>query len=227
MRSETIERINKFGKVGNIVTLIAKIICIVGLVGCLIATIVCTVFPENFVNIKIDTAAEVAVNMNVIDMKLSDDAASKIASEITENVSVDGGEVTSVVIEDNTITLDATGENISFGLKDIAGITFAATVTLATMLVTLFFIGVLCKAFAKCETPFEENVIKKMNNLAISVVPMVVFSYVTEVVANYVMSGDLNLSIDFTAILVILVLFMLVHIFKYGAVLQQESDETL
>jgi len=227
MRSETIERINKFGKVGNIVALIAKVICIVGLVGCLIATIVCTVFPENFVDIKIDTAAEVAVDMNVIDVKLSDDVASKIASEITENVSVDGGEVTSVVIENNTITLDTTGENISFSLKDVAGITLAATATLVAMLVTLFFIGALCKAFAKCETPFEENVIRKMNNLAISVIPMVVFSYVTEVVANYVMSGDVNLSIDFTAILVILVLFMLVHIFKYGAVLQQESDETL
>jgi len=43
------------------------------------------------------------------------------------------------------------------------------------------------------------------------------------------MSGGIHLifSIDLGVVLVVLIVLVLVSIFKYGAVLQQESDETL
>jgi len=37
----------------------------------------------------------------------------------------------------------------------------------------------------------------------------------------------ITFGIDFGVVLIILIVFALVYIFKYGAVLQQESDETL
>ena len=38
---------------------------------------------------------------------------------------------------------------------------------------------------------------------------------------------ELGISIDIKVVLVIILIFVLVYIFKYGAVLQRESDETL
>ena len=38
---------------------------------------------------------------------------------------------------------------------------------------------------------------------------------------------QLNLGIDLGMVLVIVIIFVITYIFKYGAVLQQESDETL
>ena len=97
-------------------------------------------------------------------------------------------------------------------------------------LVTLFFVGALCKAFRYCESPFEENVIKKMQNLAISLIPWTIISSIAEsFVTNLLNVGrfEFGIGVDFNVVLVIALIFVLVYIFKYGAVLQRESDETL
>jgi hypothetical protein len=86
----------------------------------------------------------------------------------------------------------------------------------------------LCKAFAKCNSPFDEEVIKKMRLFAISLIPWSVFSMLGNYMIAY-MSGSpkVNLSINIAVVFTIVVIFALTYIFRYGAVLQQESDETL
>jgi hypothetical protein len=93
----------------------------------------------------------------------------------------------------------------------------------------LCFASSLCKAFRDCETPFEDNVIKKMQNLAYSLIPWVFVSAATDSVVSSLTTNmvAITFGIDFGVVLIILIVFALVYIFKYGAVLQQESDETL
>ena len=106
---------------------------------------------------------------------------------------------------------------------------FGGRCHLALTLVTLYFVGALCKAFRYCESPFEETVTKKMQNLAFSLIPWAFFSSITEMVAQGSFTGKMELSvgIDLNMVLIIVLIFALVYIFKYGAVLQRESDETL
>ena len=44
---------------------------------------------------------------------------------------------------------------------------------------------------------------------------------------NYMIGGKFEMSFNMTRIIVIAVVFILVIIFKYGAELQRQSDETL
>ena len=68
-----------------------------------------------------------------------------------------------------------------------------------------------------------------MQNLAISLIPWTIVSSVSDsVVASYLQGGlQFQFNLDLSVALVVLIVFILVYIFKYGAILQQESDETL
>ena len=77
------------------------------------------------------------------------------------------------------------------------------------------------------------KLIKKVESyiyLAISLIPWTIISSMAEsFVANLLNVGsfEFGISVDFNVVLVIVLIFVLVYIFKYGAVLQRESDETL
>ncbi len=75
----------------------------------------------------------------------------------------------------------------------------------------------------------EKNVIKKMQYFAYSLVPWAVVSMISDSIRESILNNKLSVmfSIDLGVVLIVLVVLLLVHIFKYGAVLQQESDETL
>ena len=121
-------------------------------------------------------------------------------------------------------------ETITMNLSILPMVFLAGASNVIMTLVTLFFVGFLCKAFRYCESPFEENVIKKMQNLAISLIPWTIISSIADnFITNLINVGnfELGISIDIKVVLVIILIFVLVYIFKYGAVLQRESDETL
>ncbi|MDE6087635.1 MAG: hypothetical protein K2G25_04550, partial [Oscillospiraceae bacterium] len=65
-----------------------------------------------------------------------------------------------------------------------------------------------------CETPFEENVLKTMKNFGFALIP-----------TGLVCLSDGGISL--TAIVLIIAIIIFTYIFKYGAELQKESDETV
>ena len=66
-------------------------------------------------------------------------------------------------------------------------------------------------------------------NLAYSLIPWAFFTTVSDGMVTGMMTGktQFNVGVDLGMVLVIVIIFALTYIFKYGAVLQQESDETL
>lgn len=184
-----------------------------GIALCIAAMVILAFLPKNFKEgLKFDESGNVQ-NSGDLNFSLNDD----------------NYEVSSVVTDGNKINVEASVKDMEFSIRRLVYVVLAALVQTAVNLVVIFFIGSLCKAFRDCVSPFEDNIIKKMHNLEFSMIPMVFISTITDSVINKPFSEGLNISwsIDLTVIIAILIVFAIAYIFKYGAMLQQESDETL
>ena len=125
--------------------------------------------------------------------------------------------------------MSGNGEMGDFNLRKLVVPLVAVTLHLIMTLITLFFIGALFKAVGKCQSPFEEDVIKKMRMFAYSLIPWVVFSSISDMASEGIFNNRVkfSLSVNFNMVFVVLMILALTYIFQYGAVLQRESDETL
>lgn len=232
MKEQAIQKINKIGKISSVFALIAKILVGVGLVCTIVGAVICFALPKELVEITTAGAMVIDVEYSALGVELQDEAAREEAvAEIKESMTSGDDEFTVV-----DVTMDESGAQIvgsmaeySFTIRDGAWAVVIAVISLAMTFVTLWFVGGLCKAFRDCQSPFEENVINKMRNLAISLIPWCVITSVSDSTFSSIMSGkpSFSLSVDLGMVLVVLVVLVMVYIFKYGAVLQQESDETL
>lgn len=235
MKQEAISKINKMGQIGQIFALIAKILIGFGAVVLLVSTILVAFIPQEFVNITAGGTAQVAVDLESIGVSMSEADQKLINSSQTDvtsgSLAANGIEykVDEMKADEDGLLINASADNITFSLHDIWSVMFIGTLAMIMSFVTLWFIGSLCKAVRYCKTPFEENVIKKMQHLAISLIPWSCFSSISDGMSAGMMYGkpQVNLSVDLGMVLVIVIIFALTYIFKYGAVLQQESDETL
>lgn len=236
MKTDAITKINKIGKIGNIITIIARIFAIMLLVLSIAGTIFFAATPDDFLNVKVKGDATVDVNLSAIDWTLSKEEQDTLKSDLTDDsLSVSNGPgsselgVNSAVVNENGFTLRADGDMINFSLHNAFLPTLAACIYLIMTIITLFFISALCKAFAACQSPFENNVITKMKHLAFSLIPWVILSSITNGLTEGFMTGEFNITagVNLDTVLVIILIFVLTYIFQYGAVLQQESDETL
>lgn len=231
MKEEAIKKINKIGKVSSVFALIAKIVIGMSMALLLVCAIICFFAPEELMTINIDEKIGLIFDVGSVDANLSEEDADEIQKEFAESFTVNGEEVQmeNMVVTDDMLQVDSVVPTYSFTLRDLAWLMVVLAVNVAMVMVTLCFVSALCKAFRDCQSPFEENVVKKMSNLAYSLIPWAVLSTLANSVANSLMQNKIsvNLTVDVGVIIIVLVVFVLVHIFKYGAMLQQESDETL
>ncbi len=232
MKTEAISKINKMGKVGTILTRIGKIVIGIGIVATLIVTILFASIPKDFITMKLSGNAVIQVDLNTIHSAMTkertEDLLSSTAdmeSSVTFNDS--SYRIEEFSINDSVITLQGSGDIKSISIKQFAFLFASTMLYLIMTFVSLIFIGKLCKSFQNCESPFEDDVIKKLQNFAYSLIPWALFSTISDSVSSGFYSGNYNFSINFGIILIVLVILALAYIFKYGAVLQQESDETL
>lgn len=237
MKEQAISKINKMGKVGRILTIIARIFVSIAVVAGIIGTIFLIKLPDNFIKLNINGDATVDVDLSSVGINLSNKEQKDVKKNLEEGnftVSVGQGyqsnlDINEANVTDKGFSLRANGDMANFSLHNIFAVTIAATIYSIMTIITLCFVGSLCKAFENCQSPFEEAVIKKMKNLAFSLIPWVVLSTITEGLVAGVMTGnfDITAGIRLDMVFIILIIFVLTYIFQYGAVLQQESDETL
>ncbi len=233
MKEQAIQKINKIGKISSIFALIGKIVVGAGLVCTIIGAIICFAIPKDLVEITTAGALVMDVDFTALGVDASefqDEAAREEAiAEMEESITGEDFTVIDVSMDETGARIAGTMAEYSFTIRDGAWAVVIAAVALAMTFVTLWFVGSLCKAFRDCQSPFEENVIKKMKNLAVALIPWCIISSVSDSTFNSIISGkpSFSLSVDLGMVLVVLVVLVLVYIFKYGAVLQQESDETL
>ena len=123
---------------------------------------------------------------------------------------------------------------MTFNLSDLAPVLLGAFLRCACLLVVFIFLLRLADAFRTCDNPFEERIIKRMMTFAwvllgCAVLMGVSFSGAFSISGPAIVSGfgRLNYSVNLAPIMISLVVLFLAMIFRYGAKLQQEADETL
>lgn len=231
MKEQAIQKINKIGKISSILTLIAKILIGMGLAATIIGAVTCFLIPTSLVKVTTTRAWVVDVDFSSLGVSIPEDELETTQEQIEQEFVGEEEEYSQVEVlltQNNVKVTEEMGE-YSFTMRDVAGVISMGAIILLMTFITLFFIGALCKAFRDCESPFEENVIKKMQNFAFSLIPWSIISTITESIRDTLLNNKTSImfSVDFSVILIVLVVLVLAYIFKYGAVLQQESDETL
>lgn len=234
MKEETILKMNKVGKVGSIIMLITRILLIIALAGAVAGTIAVVVLPDELVTLDVSGIADVGIDLSKINVTLSDSEQENIKNEISQgNIDIDlmtmDYNAETVSVDEDGFTLHAVAGTRTLDLGDLLGVLIIAVITLAFGIITVWCFGNLCKEFSVCTSPFDEKITSKMQKTAISLIPWALCSGITKSLTDSILKSKVSLvlGIDLGVVLVIVIIFVLVQIFKYGAVLQKESDETL
>ena len=229
MKEQAISKINKIGKVSSIITLITKILVGIGIVLTLAGAIICFVIPKELFQVEVVADMVMEVDWSSLGITMSDAEILEAQEHIRLETSSDEPEFTETNVTGTSIMMKGNFEQFSLDLRDLAGMLVLVLVTLIMTFITLVFVDALCKAFRDCESPFEESVIRKMQNFAYALIPWTIVATVSNSISDSVLNHKMsfNFTLDLGVILIVLIVLVLVHIFKYGAVLQQESDETL
>lgn len=241
MKEQAIKKINTMGKIGHIISIITKIALIAGLVGIIIGGIALALLPDDFITAKFKGNANVNINLEDAKFGLIDfgtDFSDKEKEEIEkallgEEVDIEIENMDFIIsnanVDDSSINFDANTNEIIFKFHDLLGILAMAAVAVISTYVLIIFIDKLCIAIQNCASPFDETVIKKLENFAFvilgwSLANSLINSVITSILTH---SVQIMVGIDFVTLALVLIILALSFVFKYGALLQQESDETL
>ena len=236
MKNEVISKINTIGKAGNIISKIAKIIMIIGLVGCIVGTVLLSFIPKDFVTFNMSGDAVITVNTDNMPLIEIIDFGDEIHIDKNEgdlSVKWDINDVAYIVSEleqnGNVINMYAEAESYKIDISSFKWFLIPVIVFMISALVVVHFIEILCKKFQYCSTPFTEDIVKAIKNLAISIFPMALLHSVSESITNSMMAGDIDIvvGVDLMTVILVILIFLLAAIFNYGTMLQKESDETL
>lgn len=232
MKEQILQKIRTTGKVGSVLTLIAQILLYAGVVCILAVTIFLAVLPRDFMTMQVEGSGKIYLHVPKLVEKLKITDLEKLETEERRHrLDLNGFELDMVNFTrtETGLVIDASGRLVDFTSKNLLYFMAAALVYLAMAVVTMHFVRKLCKAFQGCSSPFDPEVIRALTRVAYAMIPWTLFSSLSEGCTNGILTGkfSLNLGINLNMVFVILLIFILVQIFKYGAALQQESDETL
>lgn len=231
MKQEVVAKINKFGKIGEVIAQISRIFVILGAVILLAAGILMLAMPKDFIAMDYYVGMDMMVNLDAVGETITEDDMAELEADAYTVTTSD----TEMVIVDVEADAEANTLNVKFASEptnmfNATKIVIFILLQLLLMVVnfiTITFIVKLCKEFKTCETPFSEGVIKRIKQVGFSLIPWCIVYPTAEAAANFMVSNNLNISIDIGMIIMVLVVLALAYIFQYGAMLQQESDETL
>ena len=215
-KDKNIRKVNTLGKVSRILLNIMLICLIIGIVCCIIGSIYVMTLPDDAVKLNGDFTGQVTVSSeipeNVIRIEEEDfsigEKGEKVKFSVKESENADSDRV----------------YDISFVLEKLSGKNFKAVIvsimvlsilSAVILIVIVIFGRRLASALEKCESPFEDNVIRKMKAFGISLIPWAAFKLIV---------GNLG---SLATVIGVLVVLLFISVFNYGAKLQKESDETL
>ena len=232
-------KVNRIGKAGKIVSIILIVLLGIGAFSLLLAGGVCAVLPEDTVEVSFRPNADVLVGRSILGQEWS--RIDEIVAEAQEALTGKYGEVIQFEKTDRglLIRLDRLMEEGEvFRLRNALGAIWAGLVGIASAIVALVMFLKLSDAFRVCRSPFDEAVIRRMNIFAWTlIVCAVVGSFAGSAAQSAVMAFQMaailsgwqrmSFSLNLTSVFTALIVFFLCMVFRYGAQLQREADETL
>ena len=221
-------KVNKIGLIGKIVSIVLIVLMSIGAFGLLVGGVACVALPKDAVQVSVSSDVNVQVNKSLMgsEWKSIDEALAAANEKVAE--------------EHDGVTIEKTDDGLAvhvndpdkvknFGVRDTLKAFSALLIGAACAIVTLVMFLKLCDAFRVCISPFDEAVIKRMNIFAWTLIVCAVVGSLATGVATAAVAGIGNFSfnLNLVPIFAALVVFFLCMIFRYGAKLQQEADETL
>ena len=230
MESNSIQtKVNKIGRAGKIVSIILIVLLSIGAFGLVVGGVVCAAIPRDLVEVNLLPVVDVAVNMDTIGSDWTD--IDEILGEAQTALSEDSSFVRLEKTDRGLlIHVDPGQEEAAvYTLRDALKAICAGLIAIASAIVTLVMLKKLCEAFSLCRTPFDEPVIRRMNTFAWTLIVCAVVGAFAGAAASAALAGfgRMSINLNLTPIFAALIVFFLCMVFRYGAQLQQEADETL
>ena len=229
MKEEAIRKINKMGHAGQIIANICKVFLIIAAVFVLLGACALMFLPEGAVTASPGGSLGLTVDVGALGQHISDQQRQNILNDATGfGQFVDGEPFTAVEVEGDVIRFSGAAEAGTVDLHKAGVSLFVLLLFLIAVTVTMFFVAGLCKALRYCETPFSEDIVRRIRRVAWSLIPWALLGGNRHPMDVLTDGGiDLFVGVNLETVLLILIIFALSFIFRYGAMLQQESDETL
>lgn len=252
MQNKIIQKMKKFGKIGNVIVTILLIAVLVGTVAVSAGTIYLSSLPKDSVLVTMTNNARIQVNReyfltlwNLMTDNVTYAADKDLSGMLSGDTKITPPEdrvmqvglaffrnnFSSAIIhtEGNEKVIDAATEASVYKLGDAIKMLICGIIFLLSVIVSLWMLKSLFKAISKCDSPFSETVVRKMRGFGFSLIPVAVFSSAAETVASVFLSAGRNsrICVQWGVVAAFLVTTCLVTFFRYGVQLQRESDETL
>ena len=223
-------KVNKIGKAGKIISIILIVLLSIGALGLVLGGIVCTVLPKDAVQVSVQPNVDVLVNKSLAGKDWDWATIDEMLDEA--NVEV-GKEFDGVQLEktENGLMVHVRDldELENFGVRDALKAIWAGLIGIASAIVTLVMFLKLSDAFRTCRSPFEEPVIQRMTTFAWTLIICAVVSCLARASVAAILTSwqRMSVNLNMTSVFTALIVFFLAMIFRYGAQLQREADETL
>lgn len=214
MKNETIGKINSIGKVSRIVAKIARIASLIGAIACLVVGVVGLFIPKNAMQFNGTASGKLSLNTKFVEDADIDEGNDK-HSFLGADFEINAKESRDSDIQHVEIEASASNVNGNILKLFVSSVGFISAVFCGLLWIVMRFVVRFSKTLEICNSPFEENVLADMKKLGISLIPFGIFTLAT--------SGISAIAL----ILLIMVVMLFINIFKYGAELQQESDDTV
>lgn len=229
MKEDVLKKIHVLGKVGRIVSKVMSIICRIAAVILGVVYLICMIEIYHGFNVVIE-------RNNHISITVPEESHGIVIGEIDDGGSFTvqgfGSEYTfydDIEVDGNNMYLTSSNQPEELSVTKLTELFIFAGLMIAASLVSLKFAGRFCAELEKCESPFQNEIIDNMRKFAISLIPWIVCNTTFRSTLTSFLLGadDISIDIDFACVAIVLIVIILTMIFRYGALLQQESDETL
>lgn len=224
MKEEAIRRINKLGHAGQIIANICKVLLIIGAALLLLSAGLLAAIPKGAVTLSTADAMDINVNVPVFTGWMGGNWQQELLSAGDLNLTLEG-QPAEIERTDTGFRIVTRDQGQTLDLHRLSYRLLLLVLLLAAVTVTMFLAASLCKSLRYCQTPFSEDIVSKLRRVAWSLIPWAVLSWSAD--PAYLLRGNLSLGIDLKTVLLILIILALAFVFRYGAMLQKESDETL
>lgn len=224
MENKIKRKINTFGRVAKILTMIV-IVCLLVAEGFLLAGgVIAAVVPKDSVTVETDSRTEILVDTKFFGVE-----------EEKLYLNVGGGKLYIADFDNDGFAIgnEKNGAQRSvnmqvrqYDMNTALWWIICEAAALAAVIVALYFFRALMKQFMVCDTPFSDSVVKKMRAFAIALIPCMVAYHAASAAKNSVLVNDGSPGLILSVVFV-LTIFVLTMIFKYGAELQKEHDDTV
>ena len=253
MNTKTLTKIHKFGRMGKIASTVLLIAAIAAAVLIGAATAYVALLSRDAVVVNVTNHAEIRIDGskvaspwgilgNSIAWSTDQDPSGTLRDgslkilppedqEFETDLSIFNQTYSSAVLhtDGDIITLDAKSSPSEYHFRDFAAVLIALVLVIAASAVTLWMLRRMFGVIAVCDSPFCEDLVKKMKAFGVSLLPLALLATVGESLARAFLSAgrESGLCIQWGILLAFLVTMCLVTVFRYGVQLQKESDETL